>query len=132
MKRILSHTFKLLLLALIFVNCNKEPSDITIEITGNYLGNFSSNANGSESSIEITVTKVNETRVNIQPASDNLFEAFETDIIKSDNNYIYSPTEDALETNVLFVIGTFETVINLQRIPSGNVNNAFAFVGEKQ
>jgi len=124
--------FFLFLLAstIFFTNCNKEEGeDLTIEITGNYIGGYSSNSTGEINPYEITVTKIDRNHVAIKPTSGNEFDEFEIEIRRVNSSSLASPTDNnqQIEKSAIFTIG-MPIGFTMSLEPTGD---AHTFVGSK-
>ncbi len=108
---------------LLFMNCKKDTDDLTKEIVGVYVGGFASNAVGNIDNYEIRVTKVNDSRIMIEPVTGTEFESWETDLERFNSSTI-TATIGQLDPSVSFTIGD-PVAFTLTRSNEGE-----AFVGE--
>ena len=114
-----------------FADCNKdEDEDLTVEITGEYIGTYESNPFGTINPYEITVAKIDNNRISVRPTSGNEFAEFEIELERFNSSTINSPTDDnqQLDKSVVFTIGV-PIGMTLSIDPAGD---AHVFVGEKQ
>ena len=123
----------LLLLAtsITFTDCSKdEGEDLTVEITGDYIGAYGSNPFGQISPYEVTVTRVDNNHVSIKPKSSSEFDEFEIQLERFNSSTINSPTDNnqQLDKSVIFTTG-IPIGINLAIDPTGE---AHTYLGEKQ
>lgn len=121
----------LLGISIVFTNCNKdEDEDLTIEITGEYLGAYGSNSFGEINPYEIVVTRSDNNHIFVKPKSGSEFDEIEIEIKKSNNSTINSPTDNnqQLDKSVIFGVGISVT-LTMSIDPTGD---AHTFVGEKQ
>jgi len=110
-------------------SCEKDE-DLTVDIVGDYVGAYTSNATGNINPYEIIVTGIDDDEVMISPKNGTEFAAFEITLVRSNSSTIISDTEEnqQLDVSAIFTVGA---PIGLT-LSIGPLNAASAFVGVKQ
>jgi len=117
--------------SILCTSCNNDDTeDLTVEIVGNYIGTFGSNTIGNINPFEITVARIADNIVSINPSSSSEFDEFEVELERSNSSTINSPTDanQQLEVSVIFT-ESIPIIVNILIDPTGD---AQAFTGEKQ
>ena len=121
----------LLGMSITFTNCNKdETEDLTVEITGEYVGTYGSNPFGEIIPYEVIVDKIDDNHISVKPKTGSEFDEFEIELERSNSSTIISPTDNnqQLDKSLFFTIG-IPIIMNLSIDPTVD---AHTFVGEKQ
>lgn len=118
-----SYCFLLMAVGFFLLNSCKDTDDLTKEIVGVYLGQYSSNSSGDFNNYEINISKVTDSRILIAPKNGNEFESWETDLERINSSNISAPVGQ-IDPAVVFTLGD-PTGMTFQRANEGD-----AFVGE--
>ncbi|MFK8163389.1 MAG: hypothetical protein AB8H12_13085 [Lewinella sp.] len=111
-------------------NCEKDEVDITVGITGEYLGTYGANPNIQINPYAIVVTKINNSLISVSPKSGNEFDTFEFELEMINSSTISLPVSQTqgIQNTATFSLSippTFTFALNL-------TDEAHTFVGEKQ
>ncbi len=118
------------LILLLFTSCKKASDDLTIGLTGEYIGNIQSTTLGKMDDYVIRVTKVDDDIVAISPKSGIEFMWFETKLVRQDTNVVHTNTHAITQ-------GSYASFSNRHSVSSVSMQTSgfggrVAFLGEKQ
>lgn len=118
------------LILLLFTSCKKASDDLTIGLTGEYIGNIRSTTLGEMDGYVIRVTKVDDDIVAISPKSGIEFMWFETKLERQDSNIIVTNSQTITQ-------GSYAAFVNRQSFSSVSMQTSgfggrVYFLGEKQ